>query len=968
LKTRNVQFFNHTWLLWAVGLMFSLWLGCAVPAHAAPPGQGEDTQAKAYDLLEAGVALHKQGDLQGALAKFQAALPLLQEIGDRSGEAAALGNIGAVYSAMGQQEQALPYLKQALALTRQIGDRRGEAYALNSIGGAYYFLSDFPQALDYLQQALAVHGEIGNQNGEATTLVNIGTIYFELDQPQEALTYFQQALPILRQVGDRTGEANALSHIGGIYDETLGQLPQALNYYQQALAIYREVEARQGEGQQLNNIGDIYRGLGQLEQALESFKLALTIVREIGDRWAEAQLLTNLGVIYGELGQSQQAIASLEDALPLRREIGDRAGESNTLNNLGTLYRGLGQPQQALQYFQQALPIARDIGDRAGEVIMLDNMGITYLSLGQNDAALIHLRRSIELIESIRSEMSLEELKGGFAAQYTGAYQTIVPLLITMGRPEEAFTYAERARARAFLDQLGNVRVDPRQGADSALVEAEQRLADEIADLDRRQRELLGQPGDSQTDTLIADLQTRLAGKRAEYADLLIQLKLFNPAYATLVTVEPLTLTQIQAEVLAENTTLVSYFITAEQTVAFVVSRDIFVAVPINVARANLADRVVAFRSLLTLEAENPSAQLTTDRLAAAQALYALLLAPLSPSLPTASVAPTTPRPPSLSLIIVPHDILHYLPFAALVNEAGTSLSAQFTLSLAPSASALSYAQANQSPDKGQLLALGNPTTELSPLPYAEQEVEAIAALYPQQTSLRGANATETAFRAEVSGADWVHLAAHAQLNPTSPLFSALYLAEEPTAKPSAGAENSPTTTDEDGRLEVREVLNLDLTGVNGVILSACETALGEQSRGDELVGLTRAFLYAGTPLVVASLWEVEDEATAALMTAFHQHLRTGLGAAAALRAAQAEIQQDSRWAAPYYWAGFQVIGDGGPGAEVAGDTETQGETTTPVAPQPDHTGLIRLVAGLAGLLVLLSLIGWRVWRWRSKR
>jgi hypothetical protein len=126
-------------------------------------------------------------------------------------------------------------------------------------------------------------------------------------------------------------------------------------------------------------------------------------------------------------------------------------------------------------------------------------------------------------------------------------------------------------------------------------------------------------------------------------------------------------------------------------------------------------------------------------------------------------------------------------------------------------------------------------------------------------------------------------------------------------------AKPGTTTAEQDGRLEVQEVFNLDLHEANLVVLSACETALGEQSRGDELVGLSRAFLYAGSPVVVASLWPVEDEATGVLMTAFHRQIQAGVGPAAALTSAQAEVRRQEKWAAPYYWAGFVVIGDGGP-------------------------------------------------------
>jgi CHAT domain-containing protein len=413
--------------------------------------------------------------------------------------------------------------------------------------------------------------------------------------------------------------------------------------------------------------------------------------------------------------------------------------------------------------------------------------------------------------------------------------------------------------------------------------------------------------------------------------------------------------------VLPENTTLISYFVAAEQTIAFIASRDNFAAVPIAITRQDLINRVATFRSLITLEAGRPADRLADDRSAAAQALYNSLVGPLVPFFPTAPNSPNTSRSPHPSLIIAPHDTLHYLPFAALLDGEGEPLSAQFTLSLIPSASTLSYAQANQNPDYGRLLALSDPITDLPPLPYARREVEALSAFYPLSSSLTGSTATEVAFRAEVSGVDWVHLAAHAQLEPGAPLFSALHLSAAPIIQPPQDATGSSLTSSSDGRLEVREIFNLDLTEVNGVVLSACETGLGEQSRGDELVGLTRAFLYAGTPVVVASLWEVEDEATAALMTSFHQHLRTGLGPAPALRAAQEEVRQNPRWSAPYFWAGFQVIGDGGPSAELTGDDQTG----APVEPQPDTGSIPRLVAGLMGLLAVLGLVSGIRWRRR---
>jgi CHAT domain-containing protein/tetratricopeptide (TPR) repeat protein len=935
--------------------MLALWSSYAIPVHAAPPNQEDNAKVQAYALLQAGVDLYQQGDFQGGLKKLEEALVLLQGIDDPPGEAAALGNIGAIYAAMGQQERALPYLKHALALTRQVADRRGEAFALNNIGAIYFFLSDYPNALSYFQQALAVHREIGNQVEEATVLVNLGAIYQEQGYLQQALTYFQGALPLHRQTGDRLAEAGTLGHIGFVY-QNLGRLQQAQDYIQQALDIYRQIGARHGEAQALSNLASINLDLDQSEQARDQFAQAMAIFREAGDRWAEASMLDNLGMTDSRLGQPQQAITHFESTLPIRQAIGDRAGEAQTLNNLGTVYRGaLDQPRLALKYFQQALSLARSIGDRRGEATILENIGLAYLDLDQQPEAVTHLRHAIDIVEAIRGEMSIEELKSGFAARNADPYQIIIPLLLEMGHADEAFVYAERARARAFLDQLGNIRINSRQGADPTLIEAEQRLVGEITDLDRYLRTLTTKPVDHQTQTRVNDLQTQLTAKRAEYADLLIQLKLSNPVYASLVSIEPMTLAQIQSEVLSENSALVSYFVTDKQTIAFIISRHNFDAVAIDVSRQELVERITAFRSLLALEAEGRVDRVTRDRIAAAQALDAVLLMPLQSHLPAASTDASHP-----SLIIAPHDILHYLPFAALLDEAESPLATRFTLSLIPSASTLSYAQANQSPDNGRLLALGNPSAAgLSALPYADREVEALTKLYRSPTIFTGSTATETAFRNHIAEVDWIHLAVHGQLNSASPLFSVLYLADESSNNTSANAARGSPVISHDGRLEVHEIFNLDLTGVNGVVLSACETGLGELNRGDELVGLTRALLYAGSPVVVATLWPVEDEATAVLMTAFHQYLRRGLGPAAALRAAQSEIQQNPAWVAPYYWAGFQVIGDGGPVAKPV----DQDETVAPASAPAKNISLTQIVAGIAGLLVLLGLAGWVVWR-----
>ncbi len=244
-------------------------------------------------------------------------------------------------------------------------------------------------------------------------------------------------------------------------------------------------------------------------------------------------------------------------------------------------------------------------------------------------------------------------------------------------------------------------------------------------------------------------------------------------------------------------------------------------------------------------------------------------------------------------------------------------LSDDYILFTLPSASVLPYVTGRSEVtaallDAGQtgsvptspLLVIAQPHAEgLPPLRFAEQEARAIAALYNAQP-LIGDAATEAAFRGQAPGSRLIHIAAHGQLNARSPLFSRLILA--PDAGPQA---------EDDGALEVHEVYGLDLTRADMVTLSACQTQLGSRSDGDDIVGLNRAFLYAGAPTVVASLWSVDDEATAVLMEAFYAHLKAGMGKAEALRAAQSDLRQDRehpQWAHPFYWAAFVLTGDPG--------------------------------------------------------
>jgi tetratricopeptide (TPR) repeat protein/CHAT domain-containing protein len=831
-----------------------------------------DLSGEAISLVNIADVYISQGQYQKALDNQQQALAIQQEIGDRAGQATTLADIGLVYNNLGQYEQAMNYVQQALDIYRELGQQSGEAVTINNLAGIYVGLGQYEQGMNYFQQALAIHKEIGDRSGEGSTLNNIGYVYGGTGQYEQALSYYQQALAIHKEIGDRSGEGTSLNNIGTVYDD-LGQYQSALNYYQQALAIHKEIGDRSGEATTLNNISLVYNELGQYQSALNADHQALAIFREIGERAGEATLLGTIGGVYYSVEQYQQALSYYQQALAIHKEIGDRSGEGTSLNNIGLVYYSLRQYPEALDYYQQSLAIAQEIGDRTQAKTILGNIGVLYDEQDDNVQAMSYYQQAIEVIESIQGDIKIRELKTSFASQQVDIYERLINLLWDNGHFQEAFNYVERARARAFLDGLAGGAVDFRAGANSTGLEREQLLKAEILSLHTELVKLRNRPQDEWDTDAIAAVRSELSRLETDYAQLLTDIKLLNPEVSSLVSVNVASLDDIQ-RLIDEDTTLLEYYVSPDRTFVFIITNSTFEPLALEVSLDDLTHTVATFRDFANLDDTYPTNL---------KQLYSWLITPLKDRLKTPLVG------------IIPHGVLHYLPFAALTDGA-SYLSDDYSLFTLPSASVLRFIQEKRKPESNTVLALGNPTTDLPSLHFAEQEAESIAKLYRTQ-ALLGTTATESSVWDNARKVAILHLAAHGEYNSNNPLFSAIHLAGD---------------TQNDGRLEVHEVYSLDLTAAtNLVVLSACETNIGAVSAGDEVVGLNRAFLYAGTPTVISSLWNVDDAATALLMERFYTHLRAGMSKGEALRQAQMDVRGE--YPHPYYWASFVLTGDPGP-------------------------------------------------------
>jgi len=830
-----------------------------------------DRAGEKTNLNNIGLIYKRLGQYGDALRYYEDSLNISREISDRAGEEAILSNIGLVYNGLGQYDDALKYCEDALNISRDIGDSAGEGTNLNNIGVVYDSLGQYDKALKYYEDALNITRDIGNWASEEALLSNIGLVYNSLGQYDDALKYCEDALLVSRKIGNLAGEATNLNNIGLVY-HSLGQYDYALKYHKDALNITRNINYSAGLKGSLNNIGVLYRILGQYEVALKYYEESLNISRDIGDQAGEGVTLNNIGTVYNYLGQYDDALKYYKEALQIRRETGGQKGVGTSLNNIGSVYNNIGRYEEALEYYEDALLIRCEIGDRAGEGITLINIGRAYEDLGEDEKALYNYIEASTRFENVRGELKVEELKTSYAETYAVVYNLIVTKLMTQNRTVEAFNYNERARARTFLDQIGNVRIEPHLDENQDLFEQEESLRHQISALGRSLKDEYSKPEDQRNDQKISNLETRIDQTRLEYSKILARMKLYNPEYASLVTVDPLELEDIQ-ELIPSNTTLLEYYLTKDQTYVFVVNRTDFHVVTLDKTKLEMESLVDELFSDLSSISEFDSSIYI--------ALYDILFAPVKPYVDTDSV------------IIAPHNVLHYVPYQALYNG-DRYLIEDYVISYVPSGSVLRFVLAKHKQNQLVALVFGNPHVPDTPLLLnAETEALLVADLLNVSSHVRD-DATETLLISQAPEAGLVHLACHGRFNQKVPLFSRLLL--------SADDEN-------DGALYVYEIYNLNLSKANLVTLSACQTNLGDLSDGDELIGLTRALIYAGSPAVISSLWSVDDSSASRLMVRFYEYQIEGENEAEALRLAQLELISDQNYRHPRYWAAFCLTG-----------------------------------------------------------
>lgn len=900
---------------------------------------------QALTLFAIAFAHAESSEFREALKQLSRILPLARSLDNPSLEGDTLNFMGGAYDLLGEVDRALDYYSQGLDLFRKTGNRSSEAYALNNLGKIYYDLADWQKAMDYFNQALPLARAFGDQRREAVLLHNLGSILNSTGEPERALPLFQQSLLLRRAVGDKAGEAGELNAIGTA-ERLMGRLQESLDYYNQALTLRRAVGDRRLEASTLDDMGTAYAALGQTEKALEAHQQALQLQRAVENPRGQAVSLGNIAYVYARQRQLPTAIESYAQALSIFRTLNDSNNGAAMLQGIARAERDRGNLTEARSRLEEALRMFEEVRARAGGqqvrasyfASKLDAYKL-YIDLLMQEHRLKptegHDAEALAASERARARSLIEllneahvDIRQGVDAGLIERERTLAQLLNAkaqrqiqlLGQKSSQVQLAELIKEiRTLEDEYQQVQSAIRKAspAYAALTQPQPLSLKEIQEqLDPNTVLLEYSLGEGRsyvwaiTQTALSSYELpkreQLEKAARQFYELLTTRSLFKPGEGA---------AQRQERIAEADAQLVEAGKELSQMVLGPVAAGLGNKRLVVVSDGAL--QYVPFAALSVVSGQlsvinGPTTrgeQRTTDKGQRTTAAYKpLIIDHEIISLPSASALAVqrkslAGRKPAANAVAVIAD-----PVFSIADQ---RFRAHARASAARSEQADSAA--NSAADSTNATRIiehladdsdGNAASKLviRRLRFTRQEAEQILAVAPRRSNLKALDfkaSRATATSADLGQYRYVHFATHGYLDSERPDLSAMVLSlVDEQGKP------------QDGFLRAHEIYNLNLPA-ELVVLSACQTGLGKEIKGEGLVGLTRGFMYAGARRVVVSLWNVNDKATAELMQRFYRGmLNENQTPAASLRKAQAEMSKIKQWQSPYYWAAFQLQGE----------------------------------------------------------
>ncbi len=877
-----------------------------------------------------------KGNAAQALALLKNALEQARTLNDNRAVSSIRLKMATVLEDAGEHAKALALLQQTLKELRRQGDRQGELWALSGIAVIQVKTEDYERALTNLHKALKLFAELGLPASQATDLhFYLGEIYEGFRDFERAIDHYHKALTSAQTHGTDSALARIYDRLGNVYYLT-EDYPKAKDFLEDALRLNGELHDVNKQKAELVRLGDILSKLGDQEGALKYQQRALALTRGGSDERTEARILTRIGTLYQMLGRPRVALENYQEAQDIRTKIGDRRGVNENLLQIALVNSILGGFNAAVADLKRAFEISQKSEDRSMLWKAYFIMGRTLEEKNSMGEALESYRKAITILEAMEADIVEESDEDNFIFGGRNAlFETTLRVLMKLARKDpqgaydsQALRIVEKLKAAEFENTLSRINVDNFSDLPKDLLIKEKSLKLSLRKINSRLAEELSRV--NQNPPQIKKLLDERRAKEELFTKLKDRLVKEYPSYADLRYPRPISVHQLQKDIIRPNEALLIYMVTRGATYVFAIDKQRFhvhsIAYPAKELRRDIDALMKPLHRADTQASWDPSI---------AYRLYSKIIKPVEYFLATKK-----------TVVVVPHGPLASLPFEILVTSKShaekrfwsaadkpTYLVEKYAFAYAPSAQVLAHIRTRKhdkqpgwslvafgdalyndpskakelNPGADKLLAAlggssrGSRGPDLRPLPGTRREISEIVKIMggPTQVYL-GPQATETLFKkVDLSRYGYIHLATHGVVlsgsgkGPQQPaIVFSLY----------GDKEN-------DGFLQLGEVFGLKLNA-DLVVLSSCLSP-GKANSKDAggVMALSRGFLFAGSDSVVLSMWQVNDDSTAKLFIDMYRNLKDG-SKAEALRQAQLSLIANNATCHPYYWAPFILVGE----------------------------------------------------------
>jgi CHAT domain-containing protein/uncharacterized protein HemY len=882
----------------------------------------------------------KTGESDQAAEHYRGALTLYKKTGFVVGEAYTLKGLADIAYFSGNNDEALETYQKALEMFRSADYPLGQADTLRRMGQLYLRRGNLNAVSEAYEAALPLYRKLKEPVGQADIYKGLGDVGYYNRNFSRALEMYDRALPLYVEANEPLGQGNVQRSLGDIYFYA-GDYPRAMQYYENALRLYVRASSPLGQANTYRTMGEAYLRLKKMDHALAMFNSAMALYKKTREPIGQGDIYKTLGEIYLARGNKMGALDMFQEALRLLKA-------ANSLVDMGHAYQGIGDVFFSAADLEKADENYNLALDLYGQMQDMESQGLTLLKkasvAGQRDDVKEAIRlydAALAKFEQVRTRAAFSELKRSYMEKIYGHYEGAALYMLEKDQGEKALQYIEAMKARMFLDQLAEARADLEKGIDSQVKKERDLLENKILMLKKR----LAEENQAKfPDKKVAEeLKNDLSAAQEKLDALAREIRYKNPLYASVEYPQPISAKALQENILRDNEVLLEYFLAKKGVYCLVIGKNEFNVVKLPAKYEDITARV---QKMLGNVRGHQQGERFRDDLA--RELYDALVKPAEEYID------------GKTLIIAPQGILAYLPFEALVTEKDGDkifMVEKYPMTYIQSGTVLGVLRSQHSTDntRGGFVGFGDPvydfqeyvkeaeagkketeTTEgkggpagdkkeeqvkdfspgavfmkntylrsggtLTRLKGTAEEIEAINSMYEKtgarhQKYLRIDASEEKAKSPEMGQYSYIHFSTHGILQTG---FQAIALSQIPSDK-------------EDGFLTLGEIMN---TRFNArlVVLSACETGLGDLSNAEGVTGLTRAVMYAGSPAALVSLWSVADEPTRDLMTTFYDGLISkGLSKLDALRSAKISMIKDTKPRAfkhPYFWSAFVMYGE----------------------------------------------------------